>query len=423
MAASGAPAREGDAPTPVIFLTARVHPGETPASFMMHGLLAFLLSEDAAAAALRARCLLKVVPMLNPDGVFLGNYRCSSVGFDLNRHWQRPSTWSAPTIAAVRRLMARYASNERWAPALALDLHAHSTATNGFLFCNSSDEPAQFERESVFPRALGEVAHDFSFAHSKFCADPAKAGTGRRVMSDLLGGAPCYALEVSFFCARDDAGQISAYTQAGYIELGRKVGLALVRYATDDPARVDRALAPPAQPGHDRAAAAGSGRRLPPFSCAAAALAAGGAGAPSQHDGGSLAAARPLSGAAAPRPTRPSAPPWHTCARRASVPDATSSLGSQAAPGSRGAGASLARDPMLATAAASKRIIRAAEARRASFRAPQRAPSAPPARGRLASMGAPSDAVSITSALSSRTRWQTESHWTTAPTSDDDDDG
>lgn len=29
--------------------------------------------------------------MMNPDGVILGNYRCSLAGFDLNRVWEAPS--------------------------------------------------------------------------------------------------------------------------------------------------------------------------------------------------------------------------------------------------------------------------------------------------------------------------------------------
>ena len=46
-----------------------MHPGETPASFVMHGLLLFLTSEQPQARELREAALLKVVPMLNPDGV------------------------------------------------------------------------------------------------------------------------------------------------------------------------------------------------------------------------------------------------------------------------------------------------------------------------------------------------------------------
>ena len=39
------------------------------------GFLAFLLGSDPRAAVLRSSITFVVVPMLNPDGVFLGNYR------------------------------------------------------------------------------------------------------------------------------------------------------------------------------------------------------------------------------------------------------------------------------------------------------------------------------------------------------------
>lgn len=56
-------------------MTARVHPGETPASFVCQGLVDWLLGGDPQAVQLRGAATVVVVPMLNPDGVFLGNYR------------------------------------------------------------------------------------------------------------------------------------------------------------------------------------------------------------------------------------------------------------------------------------------------------------------------------------------------------------
>jgi len=70
---------------PVIALSARVHPGETNASWMMKGAVEYLLSDTDEARELRARYTFKILPMLNPDGVVLGNYRCSLAGLDLNR--------------------------------------------------------------------------------------------------------------------------------------------------------------------------------------------------------------------------------------------------------------------------------------------------------------------------------------------------
>lgn len=70
-----------------IFLTSRVHPGETVSSLMMEGILEFLTSEHEIAQNLRDKFVFKLVPMLNPDGVIHGNYRTNLAGIDLNRVW------------------------------------------------------------------------------------------------------------------------------------------------------------------------------------------------------------------------------------------------------------------------------------------------------------------------------------------------
>lgn len=57
---------------PFIFLSARVHPGETNASWIMKGTLEFLMGSSPLAASLREAYIFKIVPMLNPDGVING---------------------------------------------------------------------------------------------------------------------------------------------------------------------------------------------------------------------------------------------------------------------------------------------------------------------------------------------------------------
>lgn len=40
-------------------------------------------------------------------GVVNGNYRCSYLGFDLNRHWLAPSAWGQPEILSVKTLVSK----------------------------------------------------------------------------------------------------------------------------------------------------------------------------------------------------------------------------------------------------------------------------------------------------------------------------
>jgi murein tripeptide amidase MpaA len=63
-----------------VVITSRVHPGESNSSFIMEGILDFICSNERESKLLRDSFVFKIVPMLNPDGVIVGNYRCSLGG-------------------------------------------------------------------------------------------------------------------------------------------------------------------------------------------------------------------------------------------------------------------------------------------------------------------------------------------------------
>ena len=91
---------------PVVFVSARVHPGETPSSFVLKGFLDFVLREnDIRAQKLREKFVFKIVPMLNPDGVYRGHYRTDSRGVNLNRVYLTPRPEEHPSIAATKQLI------------------------------------------------------------------------------------------------------------------------------------------------------------------------------------------------------------------------------------------------------------------------------------------------------------------------------
>ena len=47
--------------------------------------------------------------MLNPDGVIVGNYRCSLAGRDLNRNYRHPRKESFPTVWGIKAMMDQLA--------------------------------------------------------------------------------------------------------------------------------------------------------------------------------------------------------------------------------------------------------------------------------------------------------------------------
>lgn len=152
---------------PILFVSARVHPGETPASHVLNGFLEFVLREDdARAQVLRDRFVVKVVPMLNPDGVFLGHYRTDSLGANLNRFYRDPDPLAQPAVWAVRT----YLLSEHVRPRLHLylDCHAHAAKRGCFLYGNSL---ADFEKQVdavLFAKVLSLNTAHFDFAASNF---------------------------------------------------------------------------------------------------------------------------------------------------------------------------------------------------------------------------------------------------------------
>lgn len=98
--------------TRVIVVLARAHPGESVTSFVCQGFLEFLLGSHPTANTLREHFIFKIVPMLNPDGVFLGNNRCNLIGQDMNRSWNIATEFSHPTIVAAKRMLRELDSCE-----------------------------------------------------------------------------------------------------------------------------------------------------------------------------------------------------------------------------------------------------------------------------------------------------------------------
>ncbi|KAH9140031.1 hypothetical protein AeRB84_015708 [Aphanomyces euteiches] len=167
----------------VIFLTSRVHPAETPSSFVLDGALSFLLKrDDPRAYKLLKECVFKVIPMLNPDGklqstftvtlalfegVARGHYRLDSLGANLNRHYISPTMDKHPTIfAAKAAILATCHTMSKLA--LHVDLHAHAAKRGCFIYGNRYATATEQALSQVYPKLIGLNSVHFEYDQCNF---------------------------------------------------------------------------------------------------------------------------------------------------------------------------------------------------------------------------------------------------------------
>ena len=179
-----------------VVISSRVHPGEANASWMMQGIIEYLTGPSLDAKVLRDNFVFKLVPMLNPDGVVVGNYRCSLSGLDLNRVWREPSRRLTPSIYALKAMMFRLQEDRD--VVLFCDLHGHSRKPN--VFCYGCEQPAaamkQFQA-MIFPRLLWRNSPVFSFSDCSFKIGRSKETTARVVVHRELGIVNSFTLEAT----------------------------------------------------------------------------------------------------------------------------------------------------------------------------------------------------------------------------------
>jgi murein tripeptide amidase MpaA len=214
-----------------VVITGRVHPGESNASFIVEGMIRFLISDDGVADALRNTFVFKIVPMLNPDGVIIGNYRCSLSGDDLNRQWKTPSQRMHPEIFAVKEMFAK---TLRWREIyLYVDCHGHSRKKNVFMYgCNNKHATGYNKyKEKVVPFMFSHNHESFSFKDSNFTIAKAREGTGRYVVHNEFDVINSYTLEASFFGPEKGLYQDCHFTPTQLYEVGKNFWITLKDYS------------------------------------------------------------------------------------------------------------------------------------------------------------------------------------------------
>jgi len=191
----------------------------------MRGACDFLLGDPGEeACACRSSLTWVLVPMLNPDGVAVGNTRTNFGGVDLNRHHhdeQAQETCSLRMLVAA----ATTAGGGNTPPLVFVDFHGHSRRNSCFAMGNQGGSvrlPMLLAKHSK----IFDLAGSSMLSWSSFGKD---AGVGRVAMAH--SGIPhSFTLEMSFGAPHAGSKQLSPEDLEG---LGKDVCLAIAELANN----------------------------------------------------------------------------------------------------------------------------------------------------------------------------------------------
>eukprot|EP00656_Telonema_subtile_P044082 TRINITY_DN5038_c0_g1_i1.p1 TRINITY_DN5038_c0_g1~~TRINITY_DN5038_c0_g1_i1.p1 ORF type:complete len:527 (+),score=92.39 TRINITY_DN5038_c0_g1_i1:236-1816(+) len=207
----GADTRPIEYDKPVFFASARVHPGEVPAQWVLDGMLDFVLDpHDPRAKALRDHYIVKILPVLNPDGVARGFYRSDTNGQNLNRFYSNPDPGLHPSIYAAKEVMMQIHNKGRLD--YYFDLHAHACRRGCFIYGNALPDVAQQIENVLLIRLIALNSPHLDFDSCNFSERNMKArdkrdglskeGSGRVGMYKHTGLPHCYTLECNYNTGR-----------------------------------------------------------------------------------------------------------------------------------------------------------------------------------------------------------------------------
>ncbi|XP_063683086.1 cytosolic carboxypeptidase 2-like isoform X17 [Bolinopsis microptera] len=219
-----------------VVVTARVHPGETNSSYMMRGFINFITGSSPDAKVLRDNFVFKIVPMLNPDGVIVGNYRSSLAARDLNRNYKNPIKDAYPSIWSVKAMIRRMLTERE--VVLYCDLHGHSRKMNVFMYGCENKDPGLRLQERVFPNMMSRNTSKFKYSSCRFKVQKKKEGTGRIVMWQQMGILNSFTMEATF------AGYNNVHFNSRDLEdMGYHFCDTLLDYCDPDTSKVEHVLA------------------------------------------------------------------------------------------------------------------------------------------------------------------------------------
>lgn len=108
-----------------VWIHARTHPGETPSSWHMDGIIQTLLSDNDVISYYRKNIIFYLYPFNNPEGVYYGRSRTNYFGVDQERDWNYSPSETSTEISILKNRMIEVNSGKP----ISVFLNLHSQAS------------------------------------------------------------------------------------------------------------------------------------------------------------------------------------------------------------------------------------------------------------------------------------------------------
>ena len=225
-----------------IVVIARQHPGEPPSSFVAEGVISFLMSEDPSAVILRTFFVFAIIPMMNPDGVILGNNRTGFSGNDFNRNWRSPNKETEPEVVLVKDFLSVLIKDGNKI-AMFFDLHGHSHKKGVFVYSTppsflkdwevNDDSIVEWAKSSLLTNILFNNCRYLCLENCKSMFGKGKDESARMVMCKDFEIQYSYTVETSFSCYIDRKNQeIKRLKIEDFKNIGKDLMLAVLEFHT-----------------------------------------------------------------------------------------------------------------------------------------------------------------------------------------------
>lgn len=176
-----------------VWIHSRTHPAETGSSFVLEGMIDYLLGQDNMASnkVNLNKLIFHIIPIVNIDGVVCANSRRSPLGYDIEREWRKIDSnkyYLQDSVAVETKIIHKKITSLIVTGAkffLSLNLHSKNAQQNEHPFMYSNFTRSLKAHGTNGDRLFYKQLHFCKLVSDNFCGDTFMIRRSYKPMQDM----------------------------------------------------------------------------------------------------------------------------------------------------------------------------------------------------------------------------------------------